>query len=203
MKIRKEFSILLVLLSLILALLPLTANRSFTGKPADLLTGIFAEGTSFTADEVAGFIVREDTAFQLIDLRPAEEFSNQAIPGAANVPYTGFIRSDPEKWLGNRNIRTIFYSEGDLEAEYALVYARGLGYENAYAMAGGLTEWIQTVSDTKFTGERITARENALFEIRRRAGELFTEFNSMPDSLKLKYLESKKFSARKLDGGCE
>jgi len=203
MKIRKEFSVLLVLMSLILALLPLTANRSFTGKPADLLAGVLAGGTSFTADEVAGFIVREDTAFQLIDLRPAEEFSNQAIPGAANVPYTGFIGSDPEKWLGNRNIRTIFYSEGDLEAEYALVYARGLGYENTYAMAGGLTEWIQTVSDTKFTGERITARENALFETRRRAGDLFTEFNSMPDSLKLKYLESKKFSARKLDGGCE
>lgn len=203
MKIRKEFSVLLVLLSLILALLPLTANRSFTGKPADLLAGVLAGETSFTADEVAGFIVREDTAFQLIDLRPAEEFSNQAIPGAANVPYPGFIRSDPEKWLGNRNIRTIFYSAGGLEAEYALVYARGLGYGNTYTMAGGLTEWIRTVSDTKFTGERITARENALFETRRRAGELFSEFNSMPDSLKIKYLESKKFSAKKLDGGCE
>lgn len=191
------------MLSLILAFLPLTANRSFTVKPDVLITGVLDEATAFTVDQVADFIVREDTAFLLIDLRSADEYRKQAIPGAVNVPYSEFIRSDPEKWLGNRQIRTIFYSAGDLESDYALVYARGLGYENSYVMDGGLTEWITTVIKTKFTGERITARENALFETRRRAGELFTELNSLPDSLKMKYLESKKFSARKLDGGCE
>ncbi|MDZ7633992.1 MAG: rhodanese-like domain-containing protein [Bacteroidales bacterium] len=203
MKIRKEISALLVLLSLILALLPLTANRSFTAKPDALLSEVLDEATSFTADQVADLIVREDTAFRLIDLRPAEEFRKLAIPGAVNVPYYEFIESDPEKWLGNRNIMAIFYSAGDLESDYALVYARGLGYENSFVMEGGLTEWITTVIETKFTGERITARENALFETRRRAGEMYTELNSLPDSLKLKYLESKKFSAKKLDGGCE
>jgi rhodanese-related sulfurtransferase len=203
MKIRKEFSVLLVLLSLMLALLPLTANRSFTAKPADLLAEVLDKEASFTADQVAGFIVREDTAYQLIDLRSAEEFRNQAIPGAVNVPYPEFIKSDPDLWLSNIKIRTIFYSTGELEADYALVYARGLGYENSYVLAGGIPEWIRTVMDTKFEGERITARENALFETRKRAGEMFTELNSLSDSLKLKYLESKKFSAKKLDGGCE
>jgi hypothetical protein len=32
---------------------------------------------------------------------------------------------------------------------------------------------------------------------------MFTTLNSLPDSLKAKFLESKKFSAKKLDGGCE
>ncbi|MFN2314499.1 MAG: rhodanese-like domain-containing protein [Bacteroidales bacterium] len=204
MKIRREFSVLLVMLSLILALLPLTANRSFTSnKPANLLDEVLDDEASFTADQVAGFIVREDPAFHLIDLRSAEEFRQQALPGAFNVPYEEFMRSDPDIWLSNEKIRTIFYSAGDLEADYALVYARGLGYENSYVLAGGITEWIRTVIDTKFAGERITARENAMFEIRKRAGEMFTELNSLPDSLKLKYMESKKFSAKKLDGGCE
>lgn len=203
MKILKEFSVLLILLSLVLALLPLTANRSFTAKPSDLLSEVLDEEVSFTADQVAGFIVREDSAFQLIDLRPAEEFRKQALPGAINVPYPEFIKSDPDKWLINNRIRTILYTRGGLEADYALVYTRGLGYENSYVLAGGITEWIRTVIDTKFEGEKITARENSLFEIRKRAGEMFTEFNSLPDSLKLKYMESKKFSARKLDGGCE
>lgn len=191
------------MLSLILALLPLTANRSFTARPADLLSAVLDEEASFTADQVAGLIVREDQDFRLIDLRPAEEFRKQAIPGAVSVPYDEFIKSDPDIWLGNGKGRTIFYSTGDLEADYALVYARGLGYGNSFVMAGGIDEWIRTVIDSKFTGERITARENALFEIRRRAGELFTELSNLPDSLKTKYLESKKFSARKLDGGCE
>jgi len=203
MKIRKEFSLLLVLLSLVLALLPLTANRSFTAKPSGLLAEVLEDEASFTADQVAGFIVREEPDFQLVDLRPAGEFRRQSIPGAVNVPYDEFIKSDPDLWLGNQKIRTIFYSAGDLEADYALVYARGLGYGNSFVMDGGMTEWISTVMDSKFTGERITARENALYEIRRRAGELFTELNSLPDSLKTIYLESMKFSAKKLDGGCE
>jgi rhodanese-related sulfurtransferase len=203
MKIRKEFSALLLLLSLILALLPLTANRSFTAKPGQLLPEVLKEDVSFTVDQVAEFIVREDNTVQLIDLRSPEEFRQQAIPGAVNIPYPEFIGKDPEAWLGNKKIRNIFYTTEDTEADYALVYARGLEYENTYVMEGGITEWVTTVMETKFAGDRITARENALFETRRRAGEMFTELNSLPDSLKTQFLESRKFSAKKLDGGCE
>ncbi len=203
MNIRKEISVLLLLLSLILALLPLSANRSFVAKPDRLLSDVLNEDVSFTVDQVAEFIVREDPSIQLIDLRPPEEFRKQAVPGAVNVPYPEFIKSDPDIWLGNRNIRNIFYSTGDLETDYALVYARGLGYDNSYVMEGGIAEWERTIMQTRFTGDRITARENALFETRRRAGEMFTELNSLPDSLKSKFLESRKFSAKKLDGGCE
>jgi len=203
MKIRKEFSVLLLLLSLILALLPLTANRSFTAKPEKLLSEVLKKDASFTVDQVAELIVREDKTFQLIDLRIPEEFRKQAIPGAVNIPYPEFIKKDPQTWLANKTIRNIFYTTDDTEADYALVYARGLGYDNSYVMEGGITEWITTVMETKFTGDRITARENALFETRRRAGEMFTELNNLPDSLKIKFLESRKFSSKKLDGGCE
>lgn len=203
MNIRIKISVLLFLLSLILALLPLSANRSFNAKPDRLLSEVLNEDASFTADQVAEFIVREDPSVQLIDLRSAEAFRNEAIPGAVNIPYATFISSDPDIWLNNKRVRSIFYSTGDIESDYALVYARGMGYDNSYVMAGGITEWKRTVTQTKFTGDRITARENALYETRRRAGEMFTELNSLPDSLKLKYLESRKFSAKKLDGGCE
>lgn len=203
MNIRTKISTLLVSLSLILALLPLTSNRSFTAKPAGLLSEVLAGETSFTADQVAEFIVREEPGLRLIDLRPADEFRKQALPGAVSVPLAEFLNSDPDRWLGNRETITVFYSVSDTEADYALVFARGLGYKNSYVMVGGLSEWISTVVETKFTGERITARENALFETRRRAAGLFTEFSSLPDSLKVRYLESKKFSAKKLDGGCE
>jgi len=203
MKIRKEFSVLLLLLSLILALLPLTANRSFTAKPEKLLSEVLKKDASFTVDQVAELIVREDKTFQLIDLRIPEEFRKQAIPGAVNIPYPEFIKKDPQTWLANKTIRNIFYTTDDTEADYALVYARGLGYDNSYVMEGGITEWITTVMETKFTGDRITARENALFETRRRAGEMFTELNNLPDSLKIKFLESRKFSSKKLDGGCD
>jgi rhodanese-related sulfurtransferase len=203
MKIRKEISLLLILLSLILAFLPLSANRSFSEKPAGLLEDVLGDDVSITPDEVAEFIVREDPSFSLIDLRPEAEYRIKAIPGAVNVPWAEFVKSDPDKWLGNRDIRTVFYSTGNTEADYALVFARGMGYDKCNIMDGGIAGWERTVLDTEFAGERITARENALYETRRRAGEMYREFSSLPDSLKSRFLESKKFSAKKLDGGCE
>ncbi len=203
METRKQITVILLLLSLILALLPLTANRSFRGSPADLLAEVLQGETTFTADQVAGFIVSEAADVQLFDLRPAEEYSEAFIPGAVSVPYDGFITSDPDIWLRDKEKRMILYSSDDTEAAAAMAYARGLGYNNTFFLKGGIEEWKQTISATEFTGERITARENALLETRRRAADMYNELRSLPDSLKVKYLESKKFSARKLDGGCQ
>jgi len=203
METGRKISLLLIMLSLILALLPLTSNRSFTGEPHNLLSGVLSEEATLSVDRVAEYIVKEDSTIQLIDLRTPEEFRKQTIPGAVNVQYKDLISKDPDVWLGNKDIKSIFYSDSDAEQSYALVYARGLGYDNIFVMNGGIGEWMKTIVGTKFSGERITARENALFETRRRAGEMFTTLNSLPDSLKAKFLESKKFSAKKLDGGCE
>ncbi len=200
---RNKITILLLSLSLILALLPLTANRSFTEKPGKLLSDVLDADVTFSVDQVARFIVTEDSTIRIIDLRKPEEFRKLCLPGSVNLPYAEFIGTDPDMYLNNRNIKTIFYSNSDLDANYALVYARGLGYELTYAMEGGMTEWMNTVMESKFSGERISARENAVFEIRTRAGKLFTELNSLPESEKVRFMESKKFSARKLDGGCE
>jgi rhodanese-related sulfurtransferase len=203
METRKTITVLLLLLSLILAILPLTSNRSFKARPAELLSEVMSSEASFTADQVAGFIVKEAADVQLFDLRPADEYRKEFIPGAVNIPYADFIMADPDIWLRDRSIRMIFYSGEGTEAAEAMVYARGLGYDNAFFLSGGKTEWVETVRATDFTGERITARENSLLETRRRAAQLYDELRSLPDSLKAAYLESKKFSARKLDGGCQ
>lgn len=203
MNVRQKYSVVLVSLGLILALLPLTGNRSFTVKPHDLLSEINNQESVFNVDQVARFIVSEDSTIQLIDLRTPEEFKAFNIPGAINLPYNELLNSDPAAIFGDHNIKNIFYSNGDFDSNYALIAAKGMKYSNVYTMKGGLNEWFNTVMNTTFTGERISARENALFETRTRARRLFTEINSLPDSLKQKFYDSKHMEAKKLDGGCE
>jgi len=203
MNTREKFSAILLILGLILALLPLSANRSLTMKPKKLLTEVLDEKTYLTVDQVARFIISEDNSVQLIDLRSPDEFSSFNIPGSINVPYYEFLDNDQDRVLNNGKTMNIFYSNGDFDSNYALVIARGLNYKKTYAMKGGLNEWFNTVMNSRFTGDRITARENSLFETRTRAKNLFTEINSLPDSLKLKFIESKRVAAKKLDGGCE
>jgi Rhodanese-related sulfurtransferase len=202
MNTREKFSVGLLCIGVILALLPLSGSRSFTVRPQKLLSEVLDENTYFTVDQVARFVVSEDSSVQIIDLRIPEEFRTMNIPGSINIPYSKLLDSDPGSILNDGKTMNIFYSNGDFDSNYALAIARGLNIKNTYVMKGGLNEWFNTVMNSNFTGERITAKENALFETRTRAKKMFTEMNSMPDSLKLKFIESKHITAKKLDGGC-
>jgi len=203
MKTREKLSVSLVLLGIIVAILPLRATRTLTGSPENILLQSLNQISEYSVDQVARMLVSEDSSLHLIDLRPEDEFRKFSIPGAINIPYDELIDTDPETFLFRGTHKNIFYSNGSMNSGYAMIIAMGLGYENCAIMKGGMNEWIKTVLDTRFSGDVITARENALFEIRTKATRLFSEFNALPDSLKMKYLESKRFDPKKLDGGCE
>jgi rhodanese-related sulfurtransferase len=200
---REKLSAILLSLGLILALLPLSSNRSFITKPRILLEEVLDQSTYLSVDQVARLVASEDNTIQLIDLRTLLEFRAFNIPGSVNVPYNEFLDNDPDRILNSGKTKYIFYSNGDLYSNYALAIARGLKYNNTFVMKGGLNEWFITVMNSSFTGERISARENAIYESRMRAKKMFTEINSLPDSLKQKFIESKHIAAKKLDGGCE
>jgi rhodanese-related sulfurtransferase len=188
---------------LLLAILPLSSGRSFIVKPQKLLPELLSEDTWLSVDQVARFVVSEDNTVQIIDLRSPGEFKIMNIPGSINVPYSELLNRDPGTYLKEGANTNIFYSNGDINSNSALTVAKGLNYKNTFVMKGGLNEWFSTVMNSSFKGEKISARENALFETRTRARNMFIEMNSMPDSLKLKFIETKHLARKKLDGGCE
>ena len=138
----------------------------------------------------------------MIDVRSAAEFRFCNIPGSVNIPFENLTETGWESVLNRENVRTIFYSNDDLLASMAQTIATGMGNENVFVMKGGLNEWFQTVMLSEFSGEKISARENALFENRFRARAAFNQMNSLPDSLKNKYFDAKRLQRKKLDGGC-
>ncbi len=200
---RQKFSAIILTLGLVLALLPLTSHRSFSSSPHKVLSGLTDQESYITADQLARMVASEDTRVQIIDLRSRKEFMAFNIPGSSNIPYDELLDSDPGIFLNTGKEKYIFYSNGDLYSNYALVIARGLKYNNTYVLKGGLNEWFSTVMNSSFNGTRISARENSLFEARMQARKMFTEINSLPDSLKQKFIEARHTAAKKLDGGCE
>lgn len=198
---RQKYSIVLLFTGIIVALLPLS-SLSFTVSPKKLMPALLDERSYFSVDDVARFMVSEDSTVRLIDLRSPEEFSQLNIPGSINIPYKRIFDKSSAIFLEG-DMKKIFYSDGDVNSNYAFVIASGLKYKNIYVMKGGLNEWFRTVMNSSFSGDRITARENALFQNRLRARKMFVEINSLPNSLKIKYLEAKHSAVKKLDGGCE
>jgi rhodanese-related sulfurtransferase len=200
---RERFSVLLLVMGLIMVFLPFPGRETFTVKPVFLLRESQKKETFFSVDEVAGFVMREDSTVQLIDVRSPREFKNFNIPGSVNIPLSQIVDKEWEGYLGRENIRNIFYSNGDTQSNYAWIIAAGLRYKNTSVMRGGLNDWFRIVMNSKFSGETISPRENWLFETRTRAKNLFISINSLPDSLKTKFMETKKIATKKLDGGCE
>ena len=201
MNTRVKISVLLVGLGVLLAFIPGRNGKSFRLKPGELVEKT-AQEKLFTVDEVARFVNNEDSTIQIIDVRSEEEFMVCNIPGSVNIPIEKLTESGLENMVTSKNVRTIFYSNDDLLASMALTIATGMGNDNVFVMKGGLNEWFQTVMLSEYSGETITARENALFENRFKARTAFNQFNSLPDSLKTKYFDAKRLQQKKLDGGC-
>ena len=105
MNAREKLSAILLSLGLILALLPLSSNRSFNTRPGKVLEEVLDRNTYLTADQVARLVASEDNTVQLIDVRSPEEFRAFNIPGSINVPYNEFLDNDPDRILNNRKTK--------------------------------------------------------------------------------------------------
>lgn len=202
MDARIKITTLLVGLGILLAFMPNPSSKKFKLKPEELLAKSGSPEIYFSVDEIARFVNTEDSTVQLIDLRTAEEFKKCNIPGSVNIPFEDLLNPNSIGYFNQKNIRTVFYGNSDKNANVAWTITTGLGYQKCFVMKGGLNEWFKTIMLTNFEGDRITPRENALFENRYKAREIFTQINSLPDSLKTRFFDVKRLQKIQLDGGC-
>lgn len=203
MNTRIKLSIFLVGAGILLAFLPYNAAKSFQLKPGELLEKANSSEIYFTVDQVARFINNEDSTVQLIDIRSEEAYNVCNIPGAINIPFADLLNPDWEGYINQTAVKNIFYGNGDQLSNSAWTVITGLGFENSFVMKGGLNEWYKTVMLSEFSGDKITPRENVLFENRFKARKTFTQINSLPDSLKTQFLAARRLKEAQLDGGCE
>ena len=203
MKARIKITVLLLGLGILLAFMPNPTSKTFKLKPNELLVKSNSEDMFFSVDKVARFVNYEDSTILLVDLRTSDEYRKCNIPGSVNIPIADLLNPVWKVYFTQKNMRTVFYSNGDQNANIAWTIATGLGYKDCFVMKGGLNEWYKTIMLTRFEGEKITPRENALFENRYKARYIFTQINSLPDSLKTKFFDAKRLQQSKLDGGCE
>lgn len=202
MNTRIKFSVALLGTGLILAFLPYNPTKSFQLKPSELLEKSLSDTLYFSVDQVARFVNNEDSVLQIIDLRSEEEYKTCNIPGSVNIPFHDLLNPGFAGYWNEPGTKTIFYGNGDQLANSAWTIVTGLGAKNCFVMKGGLNEWYKTVMLTEFSGEKITPRENALFENRFKARKTFMEINSLPDSIKMQFMAAKRLKEMQLDGGC-
>ena len=201
--IRFQVSAILVLLSGLIILLPDARQSSGELNVPGMLEVMNESGQFLTVDQVARMVVYEDTSILLVDVRDTEAYRAVHIPGAINLPVSDILNPDWSGYLDDPVVRPVFYSNGNTMAGEAWMICTQKGYTGSYIMKGGMNEWYREVMESTFEGERITAADNATFEVRYRARKFFNRMNSIPDSLKTAFLEVKRKKEDDLVGGCE
>jgi rhodanese-related sulfurtransferase len=201
--IRFQVSAILVLLASFIILLPDSPQSSGELNVHRMLEAMNEPGQYLSVDQLARMVVYEDTSILLVDVRGPDAYRGVHIPGAINIPVSDILNPDWSGYLNDPHVKPVFYSNGNTLASEAWMLCTQKGYRDSGIMFGGLNEWYRVVMESTFQGERISAAENATFEVRYRARDFFNRMNSMPDSLKTAFLEVKRKQEAELVGGCE
>jgi rhodanese-related sulfurtransferase len=201
--IRFQVSAILVLLAGVIILLPDARQSSGELNVPGMLEAMNESGQYLSVDQVARMVVYEDSSILLVDVRDQDAYRAVHIPGAINIPVSDILNPDWSGYLNDPEIHPVFYSNGNTFAGEAWMLCTQKGYTGSLIMTGGMNEWYRLVMESTFTGGRISAADNATFEVRYRARDFFNRMNSMPDSMKTAFLEVKRIKEEELVGGCE
>jgi sulfur-carrier protein adenylyltransferase/sulfurtransferase len=143
----RRYSILAIVLIVAAAGLLIVPDRGENKemKPEKLLAALNDQARFLSTDDITERIIGGDPILQLIDVRPAEQFSKFALPGAINIPTDSILNTSFQDVLHKAGKDNVFYSNGDVEADAAWQLCSRAGIRKVFVMKGGLNQWYNTI----------------------------------------------------------
>jgi len=83
-------------------------------------------------------VIRPGTV--VLDVREADEYEQGALPGAVHIP-RGFLESQVESRLPDRDAPMVVYCAGGTRSAFAAKTLGELGYTDVVSLAGGFNQW--------------------------------------------------------------
>ena len=194
---------ILVLLGFVLLILPAKEQLSETNP--EVLQYELGEVTHFiSVDKVAERIINQDPTLLLIDVRMADDYLKYSLPGAENIPLEDILNPDWADLLGQIDRDIVFYSNADVYAEQAWMFARRKGYKKLFVMQGGLNNWFGTIIKPIEPTETSSAKDIEAYRFRKAAsiyfcgGQAVVSEANPQDAIVI----TRKKKKSKVEGGC-
>ncbi|MBN2668693.1 MAG: rhodanese-like domain-containing protein [Bacteroidales bacterium] len=152
-----------------------TVNRKVSREisPDELHQKIIEKTRYFTPEDVAHFIISEDPALQLIDVRDPKNHNKFTLKGAFNIPLNELLKKENLAYLDQDAYKTIFFSNGSTDADVAWLLATRLGYKNVYVMKGGMNAWIEHILDPREHSVIWDRVDDEMYQYRKGASKFF------------------------------
>jgi rhodanese-related sulfurtransferase len=174
MKTRVIISFVFAGLGLIIAAVPQNTTLPYKLTAGQMLEQSNNRVHYYSPEEVADIIIQDDPEFQLIDVRPQDEYEKFSLPKAINIPLTDILADEYRDILNQDVRRNIFYSNGTVDATKAWMIVSQLGWENNYVMEGGLNYWAEVIMNPLPPASVSANEEIAKYQFRKAAGQILS-----------------------------
>lgn len=131
----------LALIAITLGIIALFAGDPYGGttikvNEKDIALSTVGNSDKVSVTELADWIIKDKSDFELIDLRSEEKFNEYTIPGSQCIPIEQIPSSDLL-----RNQKIILFSDDDIASSQAWFILKSKKYNGVYILDGGLNEW--------------------------------------------------------------
>jgi rhodanese-related sulfurtransferase len=135
----------LALIAITLGVIALVAGDPYGGTTIKVNEKVIALSTVDNSDkvsvmEIADWIIKDKSDFELIDLRSEEKFNEYSIPNAQCIPLPQISSSELL-----RNQKIVLFSDDDIAASQAWFILKSKNYKGVYILDGGLNAWKEKV----------------------------------------------------------
>ncbi|MEA3412933.1 MAG: rhodanese-like domain-containing protein [Pseudomonadota bacterium] len=148
-------------------------NRAAVDRVAQ---SIARGGNQVGVEDLAGWIIEETTAFELIDVRDAANYQAGHIDKAISLPVAELLGSDGLDNLPDDR-KIVLYSQGTDNAARAAVILQLAGLD-AHTLTGGYDRWLRVMTDPDAVREAGDASSQA----RRQAVQCYFEGDYLPEA---------------------
>ena len=135
----------LALIGIALGVIVLFAGDPYGGTTIKVNEKSIALSTVDNSDkvsvtELADWIIKDKSDFELVDLRSEEKYNEYTIPGSQCIPLPQISSSDLL-----RNQKIILFSDDDVAASQAWFILKSKNYKGVYILDGGLNAWKEKI----------------------------------------------------------
>ena len=196
-------AVILISLGFILLILP-EKKQTLETTPEVLKYELGEETHFISSDRVAERLINQDPTLLLIDVRTADAYSEYSLPGAKNIPLEDILHPDWEDIMGQSNRDLVFFSNSDIYAEQAWMFARRKGYKNLFVMKGGLNNWFETIIEPVAPPETASNLEMDAYQFRKGASIYFCGGQSISTDVAVQdaVVVTRKKKKSVVEGGC-
>ncbi len=150
------------------------------------------------ADELAFRILDHEPNVQIIDVRPAAEYSKLSLPGSNNIQLREFFGKDWISSFSKRHVKKVIIANNESDEHTGYFLLHELGYENIAVLKGGFEAFDKTIlhptpfipTGTRWDANVLQFREQARVTLLK----MISDMKNAPPKAKKK--------DKKIQGGC-